>query len=147
MEEVMKKIVTLSLITIVLLGIILSPALAEESRHQVIAYYFHGKARCVTCSNMETYAKEAVETAFSDEIASNALTFLSLDMEKEENKQLVQDYQLFSQSLIVSLVRDGREVKSKNLDRIWLLARNKSTFMAYVTEEIQSMMQEAREWN
>ena len=31
---------------------------------RVIAYYFHGNARCPTCVNMEHYAHEAVDTGF-----------------------------------------------------------------------------------
>lgn len=57
------------------------------------------------------------------------------------NEHFVNDYQLYTKSLILSLVKDGKEVKSKNLDKIWQLARNKQKFIDYVTGEINGFME------
>jgi len=44
----------------------------------------------------------------------------------------------------LSLVKDGKEVKSKNLDKIWDLARNKQKFIDYVTGEIKEFMKDTQ---
>jgi len=42
------------------------------------------------------------------------------------------------------MVKDDKEVKSKNLDKIWELARNKQNFIEYVTVEVNALMKDAQ---
>lgn len=111
---------------------------------KVIAYYFHGSFRCFTCTNMEKYSKEAIETNFKDALASGNLEFKAVNVEERGNEHFVDDYKLYTKSLILSRVKDGKEVKSKNLDKIWELARNKQKFMDYVTGELNEFMKDAK---
>ena len=93
---------------------------------------------------MESYSKEALETNFKDALASGKLEFKSIDVEEEQNEHYVNDYQLYTKTLILSHVKDGREVRSKNLDKIWEYARNKNKFMDYVAEETRLFMEGAK---
>ena len=93
---------------------------------------------------MEKFSKEAIETNFKDALASGKLEFLSVNVEDLGNEHFVNDYQLYTKTLILSLVKDGIEVKSKNLDKIWELAQNKQKFVDYVTNEINGFMKDAQ---
>ena len=115
---------------------------AESSSTKVIAYYFHGSFRCVTCTNMEKYSKEAIEANFKDALTSGKLEFKAVNVEDRGNEHFVDNYKLYTKSLILSLVKDGKEVKSKNLDKIWELARNKQKFIEYVTAEVGALMKD-----
>ena len=118
-------------------------AFAQSSpQAKVIAYYFHGSFRCVTCTNMEKYSQEAIEENFKDEIASSKLEFKAVNVEEKGNEHFVNDYQLYTKSLILSMVKDGKEVKSKNLDKIWQLARNKQKFIDYIVSELSAFMKD-----
>jgi hypothetical protein len=120
-----------------------SLAIAEDNpQEKVIAYYFHGSFRCYTCTNMEKFSKEAIETNFKDALSSGKVEFKTVDVEERSNEHFVSDYNLYTKSLILSLVKDGKEVKSKNLDKIWDLARNKQKFIEYVTGEINGFMKD-----
>ncbi|HOD12655.1 MAG TPA: nitrophenyl compound nitroreductase subunit ArsF family protein [Candidatus Omnitrophota bacterium] len=111
---------------------------------KVIVYYFHGSFRCVTCTNMEKFAREAIETNFEDALASGKLEFKEINIEKRGNEHFVNDYKLYTKSLILSLVKDGKEIRSKNLDKIWELARNKKKFIEYVTAEVNALMKDTQ---
>ncbi len=111
---------------------------------KVIAYYFHGAFRCFTCINMEKFAREAIETNFKDALASGNLEFKVVNVEERCNEHFVNDYKLYTKSLILSLVKDGKEVKSKNLDKVWELARNKQKFIDYVTGELNEFIKDAQ---
>ena len=115
---------------------------ADSSSAKVIAYYFHGSFRCYTCNMMEQYSKEAIEANFKDALASGKLEFKEINVEKRGNEHFVNAYNLYTRSLILSLVKDGQEVKSKNLDKIWQLARNKQKFIEYVTTEVDALMKD-----
>lgn len=117
---------------------------ADSNSAKVMAYYFHGSFRCPTCMNMEKYSREAIETNFKDDLASGKLEFKAMNVEERGNEHFVDDYKLYTKSLILSLVKDGKEVKSKNLDKIWELARNKQKFMDYVTGELNAFMKDAQ---
>jgi hypothetical protein len=120
-------------------------ALAEEvsSKSTVTAYYFHGTFRCPTCNKMEQYSKEVIETGFKNALDSGALQFRSVNIESSGNEHYASDYQLYTKALILSLIKDGKEVRHKNLDKIWDYVRNKERFQNYVRDEVAAFMKES----
>ncbi len=120
-------------------------ALAEEGSTpgKVMAYYFHGTFRCPTCNAMERYTSEAIDNNFKDELDSGKLEFKSINIEDAGNEHFVNDYQLYTKTLMLSLVKDGKEVRSKNLDKIWEYVRNKERYINYVKEGIDDFLKEA----
>lgn len=119
-------------------------AAEETPSSKITVYYFHGSFRCITCINMEKYSKEAIETNLKGAISSGNLEFRTVNVEEKGNEHFVNDYQLYTKSLILSFVKDGKEIKSKNLDKIWQLARNKDKFIEYVTTEVNEFMKDAQ---
>ena len=110
----------------------------------VIAYYFHGNFRCVNCSNIERYSKEAVERYFKDELASGRVVFKAVNIEEKGNEHFVNNYQLYTRSLVLSQVKNGKETKSKNLTKVWEYLRNKRKFYQYVKDEVNNYLNEFR---
>ena len=111
---------------------------------QVIAYYFHGNFRCYTCHTMEQYSKEAIEANFKDALSSGKLQFKVVNTDEPGNEHYVNDYQLYTKSLVLSLLKDGKEIKSKNLTKIWDFVRDKQKFYDYVREEVNNFLKEAK---
>lgn len=109
----------------------------------VTVYYFHGNFRCPTCRNMEQYAKEVIENDFKDALTSGKLTFKAVNVESKGNEHFVNDYQLYTKALILSLQKDGKEIRSKNLDKIWQLVRDKGQYESYVRDEMAAFLKEA----
>ncbi len=106
----------------------------------LIVYYFHTNFRCVSCRNIEKYTKEALEKFFFDDIASGKIDFRVVNIEESLNKHFLQDYQLYTKSVVLSKVSDGKEVKFKNLDKVWNLLRNKNKFYEYIKEETNNFI-------
>jgi len=111
---------------------------------QVVAYYFHGTMRCPTCHKLEQYSNEAIETNFKDALASGKLEFKVVNVEDRGNEHYGNDYQLYTKSLILSLVKDGKEIKWKNMDKIWEYVGNKQRFIDYVTSGVADLLKEAQ---
>lgn len=127
-------------------GIFLSPpAQAGEDAKDahVVAYYFHGTFRCPTCHKLEQYSKETIETNFKDALSSGKLEFKVINVEDKGNEHYGNDYQLYTKSLILSLVKDGKETKWKNLDKIWEYVGNKERFVDYVKSGVADFLKEA----
>jgi len=108
----------------------------DQSIDQVVVYYLHMNRRCATCEKLEAYSKEAVETGFAEQLKDSSVAFKVENFETEGNEHFAKDYQLFSQSLILSRQHDGKETEWKNLDKIWELVGDKEKFTAYVQSEV-----------
>ena len=145
----MKKLflVLLAIVALSSSSIILSPlAQAKEIAQgaHVVAYYFHGQMRCPTCYKLEQYSKEAIETNFKDALASGKLEFKVVNVEDKGNEHYGNDYQLYTKSLVLSLVKNGKEIKWRNLDKIWEYAGNKQRFIDYVKSGVADFLKEAK---
>ena len=141
----MKKIFLVILAAVAVVSLSFSAFAAEgKPAGKVTAYYFHGTFRCYTCTNMEKYSREAIEANYKDALASGILEFKAINVEDRGNEHFVNDYQLYTKSLVLSFVKDGKEVKHRNLDKIWEYSRNKQKFIDYVTSEISGFMKDVQ---
>jgi Zn-dependent alcohol dehydrogenase len=128
-------------------GIIFSPiaqAAEDVKGAHVVAYYFHGQMRCPTCHKLEQYSKEAIEANFKNELSSGELVFRVINIDEKENQHFVNDYQLYTKSLVISLVKNGKEVKSENLTKIWDYVGDKQKFIDYVKAGVADFLKEAK---
>ncbi|MFA5160121.1 MAG: nitrophenyl compound nitroreductase subunit ArsF family protein [Candidatus Omnitrophota bacterium] len=119
-----------------------APAEGASTNSAVTVYYFHGAFRCPTCHKLEQYAKEAIETNFKDDLASGKLSFQVVNIENKGNEHYTKDYQLYTKSVVLSLLKDGKEIRFKNLDKIWQLVRNKQQYESYVRDEVAAFLKE-----
>ncbi|MCX5681416.1 MAG: nitrophenyl compound nitroreductase subunit ArsF family protein [Candidatus Omnitrophica bacterium] len=140
----MRKVFFICLIIALAMSAQMFFAFAEQSEAgvKVTAYYFHGKMRCPTCHKLEQYSKEAIETNFKDALDSGKLEFKVINVEDKGNEHYIDDYQLYTKSLILSLVKDGKQIKWRNLDKIWEYVGNKQKFFDYVKSEVADFLKE-----
>lgn len=115
---------------LLILSILLGFSNIALAADKINVYYFYGKPRCVTCTKIENYTKNAVESMKDKEVV-----FKSIDMEKPENNAQVKKYNLYTKSVIISKAPKGKE-QWKNLDKIWLKVGNEQDFKTYIQNEI-----------
>ena len=116
----------------------------KAQNSKVIAFYCHGNFRCTTCRAIEKYSGEAIEKYFSKELSTGKLEFKAVNVEEEENRHYIKDYQLFSRSLILVLFKDDKQVKWKNLKEVWIHVGDKEKFYQYVKDEVEGFLKEAQ---
>lgn len=110
--------------------------------NRVVAYYFHGNFRCPTCRKLEQYSQEAIQQNFGSELALGTVVFEAINVDESKNQHFINDYQLYTKSLVLSLVKNGKEVKNKNLTMIWQLVGNKNEFLDYVKFELEDFLKD-----
>jgi len=118
------------------------PLTEVKENVKVIAYYFHGTFRCSTCRTIEQYSHDAIQTYFAKELGSGKLEFRPVNIEEPEHKHFIQDYQLVTRSLVLSLMSDGKETKWNNLADVWKLVRDKDKFFQYVKDEVEKFLKD-----
>jgi hypothetical protein len=117
-----------------------SPDRLPDPAHQVVAYYFHGRYRCPSCLKIEAYTREAIQSGFAEELKNRSLEWREINVEEAGNQHFVQDYQLYTKSVILSDLHQGRQTRWKNLDQVWTFLPDKSAFMNYVTAEVRGYL-------
>ncbi len=111
------------------------PAATRDTTTKVIAYYFHGTQRCPTCRKLEAYSLESIEKKFAAELRQGLLEWQVVNVDEPENEHFVDDYGLYTRSLVVVRVDGGHQVEWKNLERIWELVDDREAFFDYVQQE------------
>jgi len=108
--------------------------------HRVIVYYFHGEFRCGTCKRIEQLTKEAVTESFANEIRAGLVELKVINVDEKENSHFSKDYQLFTKSVVVSDIVNGKEQQWKNLQKVWELVRNEEAFKEYIRTEVKAYL-------
>jgi len=108
--------------------------------HRVIAYYFHTTSRCASCRSIEAYSREAIESAFADELKDGRLVWKVVNVEVKGNEHFVKDYGLYTKSLVLVNENRGKRTQWKNLEKVWQLLQDKDKFLRYVQDETRSYL-------
>ncbi len=106
--------------------------------------YFHRTIRCPSCTRIEELAKQAVEQACAGELSSGRVMWASVNLDEPENAHYDKDYKLTAQSVVLSEVRGDREMRWKNLQKVWDLFNDEAAFTAYVQEEVLAWLNDGQ---
>lgn len=105
-----------------------------------VVYYFHGNVRCPSCQKIESYTQETLNADFSQQITSGDIQWKVINTDENENKHFVKDYQLYTKSVVVVEMKDGKPGRWKNLDKVWEHLGDKSQFSNYINNEVRQFM-------
>lgn len=109
----------------------------------VFVTYFHTTARCTSCLKIEDLTNATMTTRFAAPIADKRIVWRSVNLDEPQNNHFVKDYGLYTKSVVVTEMREGREVRWKNLDKVWNLLGDPESFQSYVEKEVQGFLDPA----
>lgn len=118
-----------------------APPIAEKASMEWVAFYFHGNFRCDSCRNIEQYSRESIELYFSEQLKTGKLLFKVINTDQAENKHFAEDYQLYTGSLVIVEFKDGKQVRWKNLAKVWNYLNDQDKFYQYVKSEVQKYLE------
>lgn len=118
-----------------------APAAQAAIPDGLVAYYFHGTKRCNTCRAIQANSNEAINGGFPEALLQGTLRFEEVDLDAPGNQHFVTDFNVTGSSLVLAEYRDGKPVRSKNLQKVWQLYANKDAFAAYVQDETRAWLE------
>ena len=121
-------------------GALIDQDKTESNERHIIVYYFHGKYRCHTCKRIEKFTKEVVRDFYGDEIEAGSIALKIINVDEKENSHFSKDYQLFTKSVVVSDMVNGKERRWKNLQKVWELVHDENAFKEYISSEIKAYL-------
>jgi hypothetical protein len=121
-----------------------APADTTVLDRRVIVYYFHGNQRCASCRQIEAYSHTAIEAAYAKELASGRLVWRLVNVDEKANEHFVKDFELFTKSLVLVDESNGKQLRWKNLAKVWELLPYKERFFDYVQTEVRGYLTEVQ---
>ena len=113
---------------------------AQMPADGLVAYYFHGEIRCPTCQKIESYAHEAIQAGFSEELNSGKLTWRVLNYEVPANAHFATEYEIAAPTVVLVRASNGQPADWRNLTRVWELVGDKDAFVEYIREQTKEML-------
>jgi len=87
------------------------------------------------------WSYEAIRKSFPTALEEGTLLWKPVNLEEPGNKHFVEQYSLFTKSLIITEVKGGKQIRWKNLNRVWELLGNQEKFFNYVTHEVRDYLE------
>lgn len=109
---------------------------ADTNSAKLIAYYFHGKVRCVTCNDIEQSTRQVIEADFQPELASGRLEYRVINYDEPGNTHYATDYQLAAPCVVLSSWRDGRQESWESLPEVWELVGDRPAFKQFIRHRL-----------
>ena len=81
----------------------------KKETSSVIVYNFHVTNRCASCIAIEEATTKTLNQNFANELKSGKIKRFIIDVDDEKNAKLAEKYQVFGSSLLLVLVKDGKE--------------------------------------
>ena len=114
-------------------------SIPPQDVEKVEVLYFHPRFRCVSCNNVEKFAKEVAEGEFAKEINDGKLVFKSLEIDDPKNKELVQELGVTGSSLYV-VASGGGKMEHGEIKSVWLHWNNPEKCKDIITSELKSVL-------
>lgn len=116
-----------------------NPKIASPQKKYIV-YYFHGNFRCPSCKKIESYTDETVHLKFARQLKNGLILWRVVNTDEPANKHFLKDYQLFTKSVVVVEIKNGKQSRWKNLDKVWEYLGDKSKFSLYIENEIKQFI-------
>jgi len=114
-------------------------SIPAQDVEKVELLYFHPRFRCVSCNEVEKFAREATKSEFAKEMKDGKLVFKSLEIDDPKNKKLVQELGVTGSSLYL-IVSGGGKSEHREIKSVWLNWNNAGKCKEIISAEIEAAL-------
>ena len=115
-------------------------AAESASQNQVVVYQFHRRFRCPSCHELEALIRNTLKTRYPEDLKSGKLAFRVVDLDAEGSEHFPKDYDFFYNTVIVVDVKNGKDVRFKNLEKLWEIYEDKEAASGFLIAEIDEYL-------
>ncbi len=107
---------------------------------RIVAYFFHGKVRPPSCVSIESYAKEAVESGFPDQLKDGRLEWYVVNYEEPGNEHYATDYKLASPCVVLVRMRADKPIEWRSLPKVSDYEGDKLACIRFVQKNVSEFL-------
>lgn len=145
----MKKLFKISITLIILLSLSAcsvatgesdnSTKKIEKKAEKIEIINFHATYQCYSCVYIGDMMFKIIEEKFKEDYQSGKIIFKKINVDKSENKDIVNKYQARGSSLFFNIIIDGQENISEDTN-VWRLVGNDQSFQNYIIKKINDQL-------
>jgi len=106
---------------------------------KVEVLYFHPRIRCVSCNDVEKYARQVTKDEFAKEMKDGKLVFKSLEIDDPKNKELVRELGVSGSSLYIVATAKGKSEHTE-IKSVWLHWNDPRKCKDIIATELKSVL-------
>jgi len=104
---------------------------------KITVFYFRTNVRCRSCKLIESFSYEAIQAGFAEALENKSMEWQVVNVEEAGNEHYIKEYQLYTKSVVLVESEGSKELRWKNLEKVWNLLNDKNAFISYVQEEVK----------
>ena len=138
----MKKAIFLILIILTLSACSSSTEVSNnnfEKADRLEIINFHSSYQCYACNYIGDNIFEIIDRNFRNEYQSGKIVFKKINVDKSENKDLVDKYQARGSSLFFNAIYKDKDNISEDVN-IWRMVGNDQSFELYIVRKINEIL-------
>ncbi len=138
-----KLVIAAFLLTLVFPVMASQPAIKAAKKSNAptfVVYYFYAQPRCMTCRAIEADTGKAVQKHFAAELKSGAIQWQAVDVGKPENKHFIKEFQLYTKSVVLVELQNGKTVRHEILQKVWELIHSPEKFDKYIQKSVEDFI-------
>ncbi|MFA5367221.1 MAG: nitrophenyl compound nitroreductase subunit ArsF family protein [Dehalococcoidia bacterium] len=116
------------------------PTATLDGQDVLYVIYFHRTQRCSGCIYAEDGITWTIDTYFADEVDDGELIFMSIDLQDQANKALVEKYGAYTSQLFMNKVTNGVE-EIEQITSVWFYLGNNQAFADAFKAEIDKRLE------
>jgi len=105
-----------------------TPSIQEPTDLTIKVVKFEPTHPCQSCTKLGDYAKETIDTYFTEEYQSGKISYHAVNYQDPENIDMIKKYGISSSSLFITVITDGEE-EIINANDMWQHVGNKEEYM------------------
>lgn len=106
----------------------------------ILILLFHNRVRCTMCLNMEEHVQYLLSGKYAELVEDKKIQFFLIDMNKPENKHLIDRFGLYTASVVIVKLMDKEEQDTIILRDIWKHHEDGLTFRESVSKELDVLL-------
>ena len=110
---------------------------------KLIVYYFSEGKECFTCEQIPAFTHEALTKDFAAEMSSGVIVWRTIDVDEPKFLNYTAKTEIYTKSIVIARVQDGKQLDWRNLDRVWDLVYDKQGFIDYIRTELRTELDSA----
>lgn len=112
---------------------------------RVVIYFFHGHKQCDACHFLRDNTKELLEAEYAGQLTAGIIEFHVINFQKPESERYIEAYGVHLVSIVLSLVKDGREAEWIDLAELWDYTDDARGLKDYVRESLDYYLERRAE--
>ena len=117
--------------------------LGNLSDNQVIVYYFHRKFRCQSCEVLESTLQSTMQVTYADHFGTGRLAMCVVNLDDPNNRQYLEQFEIFSNSVVIVEKRGGNILRFKTVESIWDVSEDGEAISHLLQAEVEGFLPES----